>query len=438
MANAIVQVNVSQTIAPLPNTLQQTGAFISQGGTTLTAGTLLLLTQAGSLATYLAGAAAVSSLSWASNVVTVTTTQPHGLQLNETGVNLVLAGVTPVGYNGVHSCTITGANTFTYAASTNPGTATTPGTYTAEDVGELVQMNTTFFAQGSNVPVYVLELGDLSPADGVAALTTWIAANPGTIYSYLVPRTWDSIPSFLSLAKTYGGVTGQTYFFATTTVANLANYTPAMKSVFPVIEAPNIGATEFSAAAPFYVTLNYAPTGINRVTPLAFAYVSGVTPYPTMGTSTTMAQIFSANGNLIGTGSEGGISNTILLYGKLADGNAFNYWYAVDWCSINLNISLSNTIINGSNNPLAPLYYDQNGINTLASVSQMTLNRGITYGLLISSVSVTATPFYTYTQANPSAYRAGTYGGLAATVTPTQGFDAITFNLNVSSFPVGG
>ena len=45
MANNIVQVNVTQTIAPSPSTLQRTGALVTQGGTTLTPGTTQLLTQ---------------------------------------------------------------------------------------------------------------------------------------------------------------------------------------------------------------------------------------------------------------------------------------------------------------------------------------------------------------------------------------------------------
>jgi hypothetical protein len=49
MSNAIVQVNVSQTLAAAPNQLQRTGAMISQGGTTLTAGTYGLLTQTADL-----------------------------------------------------------------------------------------------------------------------------------------------------------------------------------------------------------------------------------------------------------------------------------------------------------------------------------------------------------------------------------------------------
>ena len=56
MANPIVQVNVTQTIAPAPSTLQKTGVFISQGGTSLAKNASKLLTQMSDLTSVLAGA----------------------------------------------------------------------------------------------------------------------------------------------------------------------------------------------------------------------------------------------------------------------------------------------------------------------------------------------------------------------------------------------
>ena len=50
----IVNVEVSQQVAAAPSTLQRTGAFISQGATTLTPGTVQLLTTENDLAGWLA------------------------------------------------------------------------------------------------------------------------------------------------------------------------------------------------------------------------------------------------------------------------------------------------------------------------------------------------------------------------------------------------
>ena len=53
MTNQIVNVVVTQQVASAPNQLQQTGAFVSQGGTTLAAGTTQLLTQLSDLTSIL-------------------------------------------------------------------------------------------------------------------------------------------------------------------------------------------------------------------------------------------------------------------------------------------------------------------------------------------------------------------------------------------------
>ena len=172
------------------------------------------------------------------------------------------------------------------------------------------------------------------------------------------------------------------------------------------------------------------------MTPLVFTTLPGATQYPLVGNSALFATLKAAFVNLVATGAEGGLTSSILKWGTLMDGNQWNFWYATDWAQINLARDLANAVINGSNNPLNPLYYNQPGVNRVQAVAQGTMNRGVTYGLLNGPVSVAAVPFAAYIAANPSAYEAGSYGGLSATATPTSGFQAIVFNLNVTDFPV--
>ena len=90
------------------------------------------------------------------------------------------------------------------------GTTLTTGTYqycaslsavqailsSAGNYAELTNMATTFFAQGSLQGVYVLELGtQTTPQTGIAALQTWITANPKVFYAYDVPADWDTMPA---------------------------------------------------------------------------------------------------------------------------------------------------------------------------------------------------------------------------------------------------
>jgi hypothetical protein len=75
---------------------------------------------------YDAVALSLASLTWTSEVVTATTAAPHGL----TGTfEVIIMGVVPTGYNGTFTATVTGASTFTYPLTSNPGLETSTGSY---------------------------------------------------------------------------------------------------------------------------------------------------------------------------------------------------------------------------------------------------------------------------------------------------------------------
>lgn len=551
MANPIVQVNVSISQPPTPSTLQKTGALISQGGTVLAAQTTGLLTQLSDLTPLLAVPVNLASLTWSNaygGQVTATASAAHGVPVGQKFVTTI-AGCVPSGYNGTFTAISTGADTFTYQVTANPGTspATTAGTYTPAGVGDLLAMATTFFGQGSSQVVYVLELGAGGADSGVSALTAFINSSPQEFYSYLVPRSWDGNSNFLSLIAQFEANNAKTYFFVTTTLATYQLYTEQMKDVIALIEAPATGVwpsnvltnlvwasgqvtatttsahgvapgqyftiqgctptgyngtfvalpgstgttliyalatdpgaiavegvllqsiyasagvppMEFTHATDFYTSLNYAPSSTNKVTPFEYQILFGVTPFPTRGNAAVISALIQANINYVGTGQEGGISNTILYGGNTMDGNPFNFWYSVDWMQINLELNLANAVINGSNNPVNPLYYNQDGINRLAAVATRTGVSAISFGLALGTpvqvglpqsdfinnlnlgkyngqLVVNAQPFVSYLTLNPSNYKIGLYGGLSMVYTPLRGFDKIIFNVNVTQFVAGG
>jgi hypothetical protein len=544
MTNNITTVQVSVLVAPAPATLQETGALISQGGTTLTAGNSALLTQLADLTPLLAGAITLSSLTSAGAVATATiatTTIASGtynstsglvvltltaslgegpntwvsisasagtgshtaiegnflaavgsagttleytvapaLTMTITGGNAqidlgtvadtfwtTVAGSTIAGYNGTVLATVATATTFTYAVAsglTSPATGTI--TYTPRGINELVQMVTTFFAQGSSIGVCVLELGAGEAAAGVTALITYITANPnsaytagadGYFYAYLIPRSWDGVGSFVSFLANYESNTAQTYFFVTTTLSNYHYYTKTMKDVFALIEAPATTPTEFSQASAFYNLLNQNPSATNKVPPFAFTFLYGVTSYPTKGNSALLSTLKAANINVVGTGAQGGISTATLFWGTTADGNQMTYWYSIDWIQINEQLEIDNAIINGSNNKTNPLYYNQVGINRLQRVALTTAQNAVTFGMangqVISTgldgpaftdaidagtyngkVVVNAVPFLAYVSERPSDYGTGEYDGLTLLYITQNGFIHILFNITVTNF----
>ena len=263
--------------------------------------------------------------------------------------------------------------------------------------------------------------------------TNWTMPDSGPITG-ASPPTLNTTNGFIDFLEQFEGLTAQTYFFVTTTVSTYTQYTAQMKDVFALVESPNAPDTEFSCAAPLWKWLSYSPSAVNRMTPMAFSYLFDVSPYPLPGNGTILSQFKTAAINYVGTGAEGGISTAVLFWGTTKDGNDASYWYDVDWAVINSHQALAAAVINGSNNPQNPLYYNQGGINQLAAVEQGVANSMLAFGIALQ-VTVTATPFNTYVQENPDDYAAGIYNGLALALVPQLGFKQITFNVNVSDIP---
>lgn len=435
ITDTIVTVNTTVTQAPAVSQLQQSGAIISTGGTTLTAGTYRYLASTADLTPILAAPLALTSLVWASGTVTATATTNLALTTGEV-FTTTISGAVPAAYNGTYLATVTGLNTFTYALATDPGAETSPGTYLPSDAAFVSDAVSTHFAQGNAVGVYVLELGEVTTAAAaITALDTWITANPGIFYAYLLPKSWDNANSTAinTLANKYSSPSGQTYFFVTTTLAHVTTY-DTNKAVWAVIESLTEASTEVQAAAMFYQWLVNNPGPANPLAPMAYRFLFGVTPWVKMGNSTSINSALTAFANLVLTGAEGGISTATLFKGTTMDGKQSAFWYGVDWFRIQVKQALAAAIINGSNsNP--PLLYNQAGINTLQAVAQAIGNSAVAYGCALS-VSVSAVDFVTYTTANPNDYAAGIYNGLSATMVGTSGFLTITFQLDAVNFVV--
>lgn len=460
---AIVNINVSVTNPPKPSQLLKSGAMISMGGTTLAAGEYQLLTSKDDLKAITVPGKTISTIVWAANLVTVTLASPHGWT-NGSTVPVVISGVAPAAYNRSAEATVTSATEFTYSLSSDPGTATTMGVVKTVVAGEIIQMNTTYWAQGAARAVYVLELGDITIPEAVAALSDFIDKDISLgntyqkFFSYLVPREWDSEDTFKTLTGRYTSPGSLVYFFVTSTIATYQAWVSTKnKTVFAGVEAPNIPATEFSMAAAFQSSLSNDPGSSNMVPPMAFRFMYGVTEYPVENNGTLLKTLQDNHVNYIGSSAEGGLSNKMLVAGHMLDGNPFNYWYAVAWAAINLELDLANEVINGSNTTTNPLYYDQNGIDRLQNRALKTLRNGISYGLILGRVIgtkliqsdfnteyekgsyagnavINAVPFANYSSLNPSDYQEGKYNGLSAVITPRRGFESITFNLNVTNF----
>lgn len=484
MTYQIVQINVSQTLSATPNNLQQRGAVLSFGSTMAQQGKAQLLVDKSEIndwirnpissyigaytppdssgsGTLAAGEAEAQSVNdsdtplkpspaavetgYTTFLLTVgdnrTFSQPVG-----TTLDITVGGCYPTGYNGLVTATISASNQITWQMENvqYDGSPTQLGYISLPNADSVNVALQSFFAQGDAIGCYLLDLGMQSEvAAEISALSDYVADPDTRMYGYVVPPSWDGVDQFVQLANNYTANDQMVYFFVATGAPQNSRYTSpysGLKSVVAIIDenASMSGAdapTSNMSAAFMYQVVSMDPSPVNKVGPYAFRYVQGATPVDYK--NSVIAALVAANVNFIQTGAEGGISRNIFALGVASDGNDFSYWYSVDWIQINVHLQLANTVINGSNNPINPLYYDQDGIERLQQTAQGVFNTGTAYGLVNGTATVNAIAFRQYVQLNPNDYGQGRYAGLSAEYTPNRGFLKIVFNVNVNLNPQG-
>lgn len=457
--NQIVQTNASVQVAPTPTTYLNTGAIVSIGGTTIPTGTIQYIANSGQLATYLKPNLAVSTAAWSTGVVTVTTAA-HNVPVGTT-TTIIVSGCAPTGYNGTFIATAATTTTLTYTLASNPGTLTSSGTVQTGQTIYMAAADATWWAQGNQqVGYYVYETSISAAAAVLTSVQTYLAANPQSIYN------WGFLPgidadatdaeafftlynSYQSLQKFYLPVSAATYatWAAQKTFIN----------VFAFIQSPNAAPiTELDSISFMQYMTAFKPSSANKLPPSQYRYLSGVSSYSPL-TQTLINNFLAGNINFVTTGAEGGISNTILVPGKNLDGTPANVAYSIDWVQVTINEAISNAVINGSNNTLNPLYYNQAGINTLQQVGATVGTQAVQNGLALGQVITTsldastfltnvdngdyagnfvinAIPFESYIAAYPANYANQIYGGFQVAYTPQYGFQTIIFNILVTQF----
>ncbi|VWB07144.1 hypothetical protein [Burkholderia lata] len=431
----IVNLTAVLTVAPAPSQLQQSGAFVSVGGTTLTTGTYQYCSQLSALTSILSAAGNYAELQNMGN--------SFYAQGQSVGAYVLELGTQATGAAGMEAL-------YTWITN-NPGVFYAyllPAAWdnTSEVIGSVIVT-----AGGSGytaAPTVGFTGGGGSGATATATIangsvTGVTITNPGSGYTSTPTVTFTggsgtgaaataNLASELNIvASNFASPTGRTYFFVTTTVANVATYQPN-KSVYTFVPSPTATSQEFGAAAHFYQWLVNNPSATSQLAPMAYRFLNGVTAWPSTGYAANIQTVLSAYGNLNLVPPQGGITEVCLYKGMTMDGSQAAWWYGIDWYQIRVVNDLALEVINGSNeNP--PLLYDQNGINHLAAVAQSDLNTAISFGCALSG-SVTATSFQAYTTANPANYKAGIYSGLAVNIVGQNGFLQIGVTLDAIQF----
>jgi hypothetical protein len=301
---------------------------------------------------------------------------------------------------------------------------------------------------------------DVFPANALTAIsyTGGVVTATTTTAHGVSPGAWFQISGCLPIGyngwwQAQAGTTGSTLVY-NSTVAD-GSETTLGTLVGNLYANAGISTTEFSIAAAANRAASFDQS--TMVPPFQNGFLFGVTPFPTMGMSALLTTLADANISVVGTAAQGGLSTATLQSGLTADGNTFNWWYAIDAANVNTNLAITNAVINGSNTNVAPLYDNQQGINTLQAVAASALSALISCGCIFGTLLQTelpaatfaansnaglydgycvinAVPFSNYYALNPGDYKIGRYAGFAVSMAPQQGFQNIVFNIQATQF----
>ncbi len=468
----IVNEVVTVTQAPQPSQLQQSGALISVGGSTLATGSYQFCSSLSAVEAILSTAGNYAELT---NMATTFFAQgtAAGVYVLELGVQStpqdgISALQTWITDNpGVFYGYCVPADWDTLPAPVEPvvtvtadGTSTLPaGTYYTQiaylnvdgTIGQLSPVATSAVSTADADELVVTSPAALSGAtdylvymgttSGSLYLQNGSAGTAiGTNYSQAAPivTTTGTSLTLADLGNDYSNNTSKTYFCVNTSVTNCTAYGVmeansiwgGYKSIIAVAPSPSAQSGEFTSAAWLYQLVVNNPGADNKLAPFQYRYLFGVTPWPATGYSANLQTLANYGANWVGTGAEGGISSFCIFKGTTSSLEQISWWYGVDWLQIQEHQALAAAVLNGSNsNP--PLLYDQAGINFLEGVAQQVADNAVTFGCVLSAL-VSAIPFYTYTQQNPSDYNSGIYNGLSCNAVGQNGFLNLNFYINVS------
>lgn len=116
----------------------------------------------------------ISSMTWSSGIVTVTTTANHNRPLGYS-LSLTFQGATPTSLNGTFLCTMTGANTFTFPFANSPGAITGTITYAA------FYTNAAIYRQADEVDFMPTSVGGNQHVFRAPFKQLFVNANPAAI-----------------------------------------------------------------------------------------------------------------------------------------------------------------------------------------------------------------------------------------------------------------
>lgn len=265
-------------------------------------------------------------------------------------------------------------------------------------------------------------------SEKIKALEEYLTNATEAAYIYYLPQQMLSDARISSrIYQKYNDLQSKTYFFincpgdADIESNQIINNASNSKCVAVFYNNTLAGYNLAASVCGLFASYKFDISDTNPASPFNYKTLEGV-KFNTL-TQAMQQSLIQASLNFMSTLA----NNNVLLNGRYADTYPIDYRYQWDLVSFEVENSLQTLILNGVNNPIYIVKYNQDGIDTIRSNIKATLNRMINQGCVtdfsatLNSATgemenlgdITAIEFNTYVLANPQDYENEIYGGIS-------------------------
>lgn len=314
----------------------------------------------------------------------------------------------------------------------------------------------SFFATNANGKLFILEAKPIAEDAGAGTpaqstgqvLKKFVDTTTQRFYIYSVPNALYATKddAFVGLVKEHIGITASQYFMIDLTLDDNVDSTTSawkdykgVKSVMGMYSAVASTESISGAAAGMIASKWYSLNDDRLLTKLQWKNVSGIIT-PDDAINTTISKALNNNG-CTWVQSQAGIA--VLLGCSMADGVAFEEYYAMDNLFFNLINDATVMFINGSNSN-SRITFDQAGVTHLITTLNNSTNKLVRYGCVSrfgSGVNDKGEldgegtwgykPFNSWKQSSPDMYAQRIYDGASMIVETSKFMLQVVLNITV-------
>lgn len=302
---------------------------------------------------------------------------------------------------------------------------------TLENLTEYVTGLSDFFFVQEEYDIYLEDKGtkEKDYSSKIEELNKFITNNEWPCYIFLLPDGMgedDTLGS--ALFSLYSQLQNNTYFFINFNSKDLQNY--SFSNVFNSVKNQKSAAlfvnnaenSDLAAlASGLFASYKFDLSDTNPASPFNYKAIKGVNKKSL--TSPIRQRLVRDSVNFLDSIT----TQTVLMNGRYGDTYSIDYRYQWDLTSFTVAASLKQLILNGVNNPIYVIRYNQDGIDILKSRVKSVLNQMISQGCvteyaegiesatnqLVNVGEISAIDFRSYIRSNPEDYENEIYRGIS-------------------------